>query len=407
MNVYQLYTIINSMVEQTTGQKDLQPTHAQFISNGETILNSTNKANLDTFYNVLLDRVGRTVLAMRAYARESDDLHRDPLEWGAIFQKLSMDIMPAKRNNTWNPLSQAHTDPFAKTNMTVIQKLFSDIGAWDIDYTVPDVQLQTAFLNEQAMVAFLEGLTMSAQNSMELAEENNALICRGAFMQRKAGLSENYPSGYRNLLAEYNAEYSATLTVTQALNNEQFLRFCAAEIATVSDNMVKMSKSFNDGSVTRHTPKDLQILKVLAKFEKKMESQMQYGAFHDQFVKLNNYTTVPYWQGSGKNWDWNSISTINFDLTTAQDDPAVSNPISNIIAVLYDRDAIGTTMYNHRSRSIYNPADEYTNYFLKADIGYYNDMSENGIVFYLGEEPAPEPEPDPDTPQTIKNEEVA
>ena len=381
MNVNQLYPIINSMVEQTTGVKNLAPTHAVFVDNGTTILSS--ETNIDSFYKVLLDRVGRTVVAMRQYAREDDDLHRDPLEWGAVFQKISMDVVPAKKNNTWNALSEPHTDPFIKNDMTVTQKLFSEISVWDIDYTVPDVQLKTAFTDEAAMIAFLEALTMTAYNSMELAEENNALICRGAFIQRKFDLAETQPAGCRNLLAEYNAEYKQTLTVEAALNDPAFLRFCAAEIATVSDNLVKMSKSFNDGTITRHTPKEMQILKVLAKFEKKMESQMQYAAFHDNFVKLNNYSTLPYWQGSGTNWSWSNISSVNYDLTTGLNDPAQANLHSNIIAVLYDRDAIGTTMYNHRSRSIYNPADEYTNYFMKADIGYYNDMSENGIVFYL------------------------
>ena len=46
---------------------------------------------------------------------------------------------------------------------------------------------------------------------------------------------------------------------------------------------------------------------------------------------------------------------------------------------------MGVTLNERRSTTERNNKDEYTNYYNKANIGYFNDMSENGIVFYVAE----------------------
>ena len=46
---------------------------------------------------------------------------------------------------------------------------------------------------------------------------------------------------------------------------------------------------------------------------------------------------------------------------------------------------MGTSIVERRSSSERNNKDEYTDYYNKANMGYFNDMSENGIVFYMKE----------------------
>ena len=58
---------------------------------------------------------------------------------------------------------------------------------------------------------------------------------------------------------------------------------------------------------------------------------------------------------------------------------------TGILAVVYDRDAIGVTITERRGATQRNNKDEYTDYFNKATYGYFNDLSENGIVFYVKE----------------------
>ena len=44
---------------------------------------------------------------------------------------------------------------------------------------------------------------------------------------------------------------------------------------------------------------------------------------------------------------------------------------------------MGVTITERRGTTQRNNKDEYTDYFNKATYGYFNDLSENGIVFYV------------------------
>ena len=95
-------------------------------------------------------------------------------------------------------------------------------------------------------------------------------------------------------------------------------------------------------------------------------------------VSLPRYESVPYWQGSGVDYSFASTSAINIQL-----DESTTVNKSGIIAVAYDYNAMGVTLTDRRAASQRNDKDEYTDYFNKATFGYFNDMSENGIVFYI------------------------
>lgn len=378
-DVRQIYEIVNSIAEQSLGMKGLEATDASFVDVGRTVF--ANEKNTDAWYKVLVDRIGRTVVAMRAYKGMGEELKREPFEFGAVLQKLNIKLPEAVSNGTWNSQTDEHSDPFEKTEMTVRQKFFSVISTWEVDGTIPDVQLKTAFTSPEAMAAFIDAIFLAMNNSLELAYQNIANLCRASFIARKSQ-NEN-GNGYINLLDIYNSNTNAGLTVESCRRNADFLKFCTMTISLYVDRLKTMTTLFNDEGYERHTPSDMLVINVLSDFAKAFDVYLTADTYHDDMVKLPNYKTVPFWQGSGESFDFTDTSAIKVDLDGTGEDEAVE--LSGIIAVLHDYDAMGVTVQNKRTRSIYNPKDEYTNYFAKADMGYYNDMSENGIVFYIAE----------------------
>ena len=109
-----------------------------------------------------------------------------------------------------------------------------------------------------------------------------------------------------------------------------------------------------------------------------METYLQSDTFHDEIVKLPQYSELPYWQGTGTKYDTNDCMSINITTSSGK----VVNA-SGIIGIIADEDALGITIWNERTTSAYNGHGEYTNYYKKADIGLWNDLSENAIVFQL------------------------
>ena len=377
-NIEQIYTIVNSMAEQSLGMKGLTATNVSFVSVGNEVLSSD--ANKDAFYGVLLDRVGKVVFGMRAYNSVNKNLKKNTFEYGAVLQKLYVDIMDSTTNTSWKTQNEEASNPFTKSNSSVKQKLFTKISAWEFDCTIPDTQLKTAFLSASNMAAFIECIFTSMNNSLELSFENTANLCRASFIARKK--VKNNPVTYVNLLHNYNTMTGKTLTVADCLNDIDFLTYASEQITLCVTRMGTYSKIFNDENYARHTPKDMLNVDILANFETAMNMYLRSNTFHEELLKLPNHVVVPYWQGSGTAYAFDDVSKISvqFDIVGGE-----TVEVNGVVACLYDKEAIGVTIDNRRTRSIYNPKDEYTNYFGKAEMGFYNDMSENGVVFYIAE----------------------
>lgn len=376
-NINQIYSIVNSVASQAMGSAAISAVDASsFIALGNSVLSS--QTNTDAYLNTLVDRIGKTIFSIRAYQAADRDIVRESFEYGCILQKIYVDMPEAKVNNSWNIGSNGYTPEFAPViKPTVKQKLFNAISTWEVAVTIPDEILKTAFTSETAMAVFIDAIFTSMENMMQLAMENNINITRAAFIARK--LNTHNTCGAINLLANYNDLTGETLTVATCLRDLGFLKYASQQIKLWTDRMVKMSTLFNDeAGYKRHTPKDLQVLDVLADFATSSDIYLQANTYHDELVKMPYYNVVPYWQGSGEGYAFNDTSAVNIKI-----DANTTVNKSGILAVLFDHDAMGVTIKDRRATTERNNHDEYTNYYNKANIGYFNDMSENGIVFYI------------------------
>lgn len=383
----QIYEIVNSITQQALGNTAVTVTDATFVSVGKTILSS--ETNIDAFYKTLVDRIGRTVIAIREYRADIADIVREPFVYGAILQKLSFQMPQAQENQTWDALSNTPApNPFEKMNTEIMQVFFDQWSTWEVGSTIPDVQLETAFTNVVQMTAFIDGIFMSMYNSMELAIENNANLARAVSIGSAinyAQVTTTYSSAYLvHVVSDYNKETSSNVSAQAAKTDPNVLKYAAMRMKLVSDQMTKFSTTFNVAGWQRHTPKDRQVFELLSSFESLFETYLQADTFHNDITKLNYYKSVPYWQGSGKAWDFNSVSSIQVEIPIKYKGNVTGSETiteTGIIAVIRDIDNCGITVDKRRTKSQYNPKGEYTNYWIKAEIGYFSDNSENCVVF--------------------------
>ena len=95
-------------------------------------------------------------------------------------------------------------------------------------------------------------------------------------------------------------------------------------------------------------------------------------------IALPKAETVPYWQGSGMAYDFGTTSGINVKISSGNDISA-----SGILGVMFDSDSIGVCNLDKRVTSTYNAKAEFYTNFYKFDCGYYNDLNENFVVFFV------------------------
>lgn len=372
MAAKQIYDIVNSVNKQTMGLTDLTVVDEQgLISLGQTVLTTNGLA--DTWLNSLAQRIGRTIISFREYKSKYSDMVLDSLQWGNIVQKIKVSMPEATEDESYNLVDGESIDMYKVANPKVKQAFFTSETPYQFFVTVKRTQLQEAFTSETSMNGFISAIYGEVQNAIEVSLESLARNCINNFIAECQDTKRVI-----NLLALYNEETGKSLTVKSCKHDKEFLAFCVSRIKLYSKYMENMSTLYNDGTQTRHTPKALQHLRVLEDFESRLETVVQYQAFKDGYVKLENYHTTSFWQNA------KSPSHINVK-KASKGTPVIFNP-QEIVAILYDRDALGLYKKDSwNSTTPFNSAGGYYNTYYHHKELYFNDLSENFIVFILAD----------------------
>lgn len=380
--VSQIYTILNAVAGQQYGTSAIAVVDTStMIALGTKVLSS--KDDTDAFLNVLTDRIGRTIFSIRRYSDVDQNVVKHPFDFGVILQKIYVALPETTENQSWE-IGEEDFDPeFAPViRPDARQKLFDNLNTYEVAVTIPDTILKTAFTSETQMAVFIDAIFMSIDNRLTVAMESLVNLVRASFIARK--IKSASTCGAINLLDKYNKQFNVTLTASAALYTPDFLRYASSQIGLWCRRMRKMSVLFNDEGYQRHTPDSDLVLTVLDDFAETTASYLQSDTFHKELVALPRYNTVAYWQGSGKTFDFADTSTISVKL-----DSTTTVTQSGVIAVAYDYEALGATIDAEYAETQRNGRGQYTDYFHKVERGLFNDMSENGIVFYIADVVAP------------------
>ena len=377
--VKQIHNIVNDAVADALGQ------NASLTNLDSSDIVSLGKAisqfnAYEGFFNSLTNRIVRTIYFIRTYEGSSRNILRDEHEYGAFVQKVYYGMPTAVENPTWNiPNSNSQyvqASPYdVQTTVAISALIFGGKGTWSIEIVRPVEQIKTAFLSPSEMGAFIDGIYLAVENAFKLEEERLiALAVNTAMADALDG------GNARNLLAEYNTAHpNATLTVAEAMESADFLKYASKEINRTIKNMGKMSTVFNKSGYTTFTPKDRLVVEMLAEFASASDMYLQADTFHNELVKLPNYEEIPFWQSSGTNFAFADCSAINVT-NDAFDDPVSQ---TGIICFLHDIENVAAYFGSRRTWEMFNPRSEVMIHGEKAEKGFAVDSHANAVVFYM------------------------
>ena len=384
MKANQIYTLVNDAAAEALGKSAITAKDTgSLVSLGNVVFSST--ANTEQFYKSLVDRIGRTVIAIRKFKGKNRSVKRDDLAWGIMYQKISFKTKTAVENPSWNT-EGGQVNPFDINRSTeVVQKLFSVMGTWSYEDNFPLYQLFTAFTNEAAMGAFISGISTNIENSLTIAEDALANL---AVSTNIAGvLISGKTAQKRNLLTEYNTLTGSNLQANSCLYDASFLKYASYQINDTVKNIMNPSASFNAEGIDRQTMSENLVVEVLGKYSAATASYLESDTYHKELVALPRYEEVSYWQAPGTNFDFADVSKIdivNANLKTVGNETG-SIAQSGIIAFIHDIDSCASIITRFRDYSYPNNRDESMNIIKKADKGYMVDLSENAVVFYVAD----------------------
>lgn len=391
MKVTQLHTLVNAVTQEILGETGVV---AEDLSNvvdiGKTIIDSDN---VDNYVKKLVNHIGKVVFVNRLYTGGVPSVLMDSWEYGSILEKISADLPEATINETWALEDKKDYSPDVFYKPSVSAKFFNSKVTFEIPMSFTEIQVKESFSSKEQLNGFISMLTTSIENSMTV--KLDALIMRTINNMTAETLvaelntaDEGLPvvidttaTGVKavNLLKLYNETVETPLTVDNAVTDPDFIRFATYQISMYSDRMSKISTLFNVEKAERFTPKDLQHIVLLSDFAKASETFLASNTQNAEMVALPKHETVPYWQGSGTGYSFDDVSTINVKTASKAD-----VNVKGILGVIFDRDALGVSNLDRRVTTNYNPRAEFYTNFYKFDAGYYNDLSENFVLFFIG-----------------------
>ena len=387
MNVKQIANILNTtIVPETIGESAVvNEDLSNIVDVGRQITESTAFGdNFDNLFKKLVNRIGKVIFVDRPYTSKAPNILKDSWEYGSALEKVRCELPDSTDSAEWTLASLNNgdsIDPFIINKPDLTVKLFNNKSTFTVPLTFGRKQVKESFTSAEdinRLFAMIENRIIMAQT---MNVDAMAQRCVNNLIANKIHDNKNIV----NLLTLFKAETGdTTLTAAHALTNGDFLRFAAKTIALYRGYLATASTLYNDEGYVTFTPEDRQKFVVLTEFAKAMDFYSYADTYHDNFVAMEGYTEIPYWQGSGTDNSFASHSTINLKAVDMSGQDFTANQ-AGIVGVLFDEQAALICCEDYETEAIYNPRGKYTNYFYSYDVSYMNDTAENCVVFIIAD----------------------
>ena len=333
--------------------------------------------NVDTYVKKLVDKIGKVVFKNRLLNSTAPSLLADSWEYGAILQKVRMKLIPAEENSAVKLVDGQSYDQNVFHQPTVSATFYSKEITFEVPISYTREQLNSSFNSVSELNGFYNLLETTVQNSLTV--KTDALIMRTINYRIGKTYTKGLASQKVNLLQGYNTASGKELTVANCFQDEGFLKYAIAEIKNYQDRLKLPTSVFNDKKEEAFTPAQNQKLVLLSDFKNTVDTHLIPVVQNSENLTLS-CETVPYWQGSGKTFSFADISKIDVTLDSASE----TAKVGGIVGILFDDEALKVGNLSQYVTTNYNAkGDFYTNYY-KEQSGFFVDLAENFVIFYVG-----------------------
>lgn len=392
----QLSAVLTEITNQATGVNNIAPINTEtFISIAQKGL----KTGYDPLSTAISQVLSKTIFSVRPYTRKFRGLNVSNQRYGNHVRKLLTIDKPFEDDSRLKLVDGESIDQYTVNKPKVLQTNFYGANQYQKSLTIYKDQIDCAFSSPDEFASFVTMIMQNASDMIEQAHEETAratinnLACGIYAMENEKNVPLAKANGGKraiNLLTLYNRETGKTLKVAdvfKAENFEGFVKFAFSTINTIADLMTDRNTLFSsqltDYPILRHTPKDRMKFYLYTDFVNKINSEVYSSVFNPDFLKLVDFERVNFWQSV---LDPSSIKNKPVMLSNdgALYNATIECDFSNLVGVLFDEEAAGYTTVNEWSQpSPFNAKGGYYNQFWHFTDRYWNDFTENAVIFYI------------------------
>ena len=380
MPAAQIYQVANTLAKNLTGGNQTVVDATSFAVFAANAFNG----GVEPVYNEMIDLIGKTIIAIDEAEDDERGIIVDAFDYGIILQKLSFQTQDSQTNSDFDINgSMVPENPYTvQGKQGIIQKFFEQcIPTFCYEDVAYDKQIREAFHGPETLAGFLEGLYTRMRNAYKVAKLGLSDAAIGALVAHTYNdtTDVNYGRRVRKLLTEFKTLYTdyASITKNEAMVLPQYLEYVRKQILIDKKNLNKLTHLYNEigasGSevpIDRRTPEgnlkldlSLSLTTCYAKY---------YGdTFNESYVQFPKHTEVVNW----------GIATAPDTVKVSLDAGQTTITVSDILGLMYDRDAVVATMDRSRFVNMYDQWNDRNVFKLTCDRRYVVDPTENAILY--------------------------
>lgn len=394
MSFQQSATLLNSVLEQMSGESSLAPVdESEFVA----VATTTLQAGYDQLNKAVSQVLNKSVYVSRAYDTIYPSIMKDTQVWGGIVRKvtiLDLDLIDDKAFNIADGDGISDCDPYYIQKQKAVQFNFYGGNVKEMVVTYTEDQLRQAFTSSADFGSF-----MAAQAQNLINQINQKIEAESRITVNNMIMAACYEGGDRvlHVLSEYKDETgNNTITAANYLSAaefEPFAKWFYGRLNTLKNFMAERTvkyhaniTSYNGASLTkpikRFTPAQNLNIFMLSSFMNQVDSSALSGIYNTQFLSIGGFERVNYWQSiDAPDTVQGKPNVLDTDGTCYATEDAVT--ASGVIGILFDDEALGITLIDEGVRSIENPRGRYFNNWYNWTARWYNDQTENFVVLVL------------------------
>lgn len=384
LTIEQTSAVLNDVLSQVTGSKTIGTvTPENFVSVATTVL----KQDYDVTLKAISQVLSRTIFSVRPYTRKFKGLEADSIRFGNHVRKLNLSDLPFENDQRYTLEDNISVDMYKVRKPKVLQVNMYGQETFQTHYTVFRDQLDVAF---SSMEEFGRFLAMVAQNISDTIEQAHESLARATVANFINGKVKGDAPNVIKLVTVYNDQTGSALTpdtVKQPQNFVPFVKWMYGYLSTISslltERTVKYHVNVTGHELARHTPPSMQSLYLYSPELNNIRTSVLSDVFNPDFLKLAYTEQVNFWQSIDTPMGINNKPEYLLpDGTTKVEEEAVVT--SNVFGLMCDVEAMGYTVVNQWTATTpFNAAGGYSNIYFHFADRYWNDFTENAVVFLL------------------------
>lgn len=359
---------------------------SNFVDMGKKITSTTEWGdNYDKYVGKLIDRIGYTMIIDKELTDDGIKIESDRYEYGAFLQKIRIKDIDFTENAVWNLQKGESYEYFDFKPVDMEATYFSDKTTFGVEWSWVAKVLKESIESLAKMTQLYAAIENRIMKKVKLTTKE----MKKRLLNNLNGCNIRH-GRFVNLLDEYNTATGKSLSAALAYTDRDFLTHTVMSLKKWKKFLGEPTTLLNNEGELNWTPDSYFRMVALIDLDAALTAYLYSSTYHDEFVKLDGYTSIANWQGETKGFPIDVRSSINIT-TTEGDDIAYSG----IVAVMFDKEAV--TIWNEDPEldvAPFNPKGKFVNYYYSYDCNYYYDSYENSITFVISDYSPVTEEPD-------------